>query len=173
VLAKASLVHELLPLSIGFQLDASLPASILELWRTPPPVSTWVPEVRYRALKLATFDAQGLSDAAAMELMRGNYRRLLRNPIYSVLFGLMGAERMLKGAARRWSQFHRGTELALVELGTNEGVVELTTPHPIFHGLVNAIQAMSFEVILERAGGKDVTVEPSVVPTGFRYATRW
>ncbi|MGE0791957.1 MAG: hypothetical protein AB7S26_40155 [Sandaracinaceae bacterium] len=166
-------MHELLPLTVGWPLDRSLPEPILDLWRSPPPVTRWVPEVSYRALKLAMLDAQGLSDDEALERMRSNYRRLIRGPLYGALFSLLGAERMIRGAPSRWTQFHRGTSLDIEAIGPRSATVELRTPHPILFGLVGELQVLSFRVILERAHADGVRFDTEPTDRGFRYSIAW
>ncbi len=171
--AKASLVHEVLQLAEGRTLDPALPSVVHQLFAAPPPVSGWVPEVLYRTLMLGILDARGLSDADALRVMRAKYRQILSSPLYSVLFGLVGAPRFLKSIDQRWRQFHRGTEMQATVSG-RDVTIEFLAPTPMFEGLVGEIQKVSMEVILARVtGNQNGVLHVERRPRGYRYVGTW
>lgn len=157
--------------------EGELPSEMLQLLREPPPVSSWVPEVLFNATMLATFDQDFAEVGGERAFLNWVYRRnlkLLDRPFFRVLFKVVSPSRLLIGAKHRWSAFHRGTKLDVVERDTTSGVVLLSYPATLFPSVALGAFGMSFRAAAETAGAKGVVVERTdPAPGESRYALTW
>ena len=143
----------------------------------PPPLSAWVPEVHFNALMLAVYEqvfaSAGGIPAFVVWVYEGN-RRMLRGPLYRVLFAVVSPERVLIGLQKRWSAFRRGTTLSVVSQKETLAVVKHTHPPHLMNELAAHGFAGAFRAASEAAGAKDVFVtfrESS--PTETLFEARW
>ncbi|MCA9657085.1 MAG: hypothetical protein KC486_01965 [Myxococcales bacterium] len=107
---------------------AGLPAPLADLVAAPPPISSWIPEVHHQALVEAIVDEFYDSRDAYLEVAYACQRRLFSTRIYAPLLQLVSPERLLRQAAKRWGNFHRGTSLEVLEEGDH--VAQLRVLHP-------------------------------------------
>lgn len=110
---------------------ASLPPRLAALVREPPPPNTWVTEVEYQCVLLATGDELGFSDSAYADHTYRVAKTLYASPMYASLMRVAGPALILKGASLRWSNFRRGTKLDARTIKATSSV-RMTFPHGLF-----------------------------------------
>jgi hypothetical protein len=174
--AKASLLRDMVETR---PLDPDAPTLLEDLrpWiRDPPPVSSWMPEVAFVASALTIYDVHfGGHDLAGFEQWIVAFNTaLFRKPLYRVLFALMAPERLVVGATKRWSAFHRGTSLALLERGVCSSLVRVEFPPHLYdrvmlHGLTAGLRA----AVLVAGGREATTTLETADATSAEYWIRW
>jgi hypothetical protein len=134
---------------------AILPPPLLALLDDPPLPSDWIPEVPFLALMVA-HESQPSPSAHTQWAYERN-RRLLRSPLYSVLFRVAGPARVFTGMTTRWQAFRRGTEVVMHEQTAGRAVVELRYPGNLYPAgaLVNVCCAV--RAVLDAAGAASST----------------
>ncbi|MGE3672796.1 MAG: hypothetical protein AB7K71_24190 [Polyangiaceae bacterium] len=110
---------------------APLPPRLAALVRDPPPPNTWVTEVEYQCVLLATGDELGYSDSAYADHTYRVAKALYASPMYASLMRVAGPALILKGASLRWSNFRRGTKLDARTTKASSSV-RMTFPHGLF-----------------------------------------
>jgi uncharacterized protein (TIGR02265 family) len=170
---KASILRQFVGRPHASALAKALPAELRGLVEAPPPATEWISEVKATAIYLALRDVMG-SDEAFLEYTYEMNRRLLSGPLYRVLFALVSPERVIKGAASRWSQLHRGTELRTEALSPPRVRFRLVSPIGLVPEVLARAYGGAYRVAIELAGARavDVTIE-SAGPTGYTFALRW
>jgi hypothetical protein len=152
-----------------------LPGPIGELVAHPPMISAWIPEVHHQALIVGVVERVFDGDQETfLDLMLRMQRRLLGRKIYAPLLQLIDPSRLLKQAAKRWTNFHRGTTLEVTPVGDREARVGLPHPAGLFSTPGRRALAGGFRAAIEagRTHEADVTVvEASAERTEFRL--RW
>jgi hypothetical protein len=154
-----------------------VPDPILELVHRPPTVNQWLPEVFHGVLGAATYDTM-FRDHGGMPAFRawvldGN-RKLLRGPLYRVLFLVLSPERIFLAAGRRWEAFHRGSTLRVLEHTARDARARLTYPPGLFGELSCNAFAGAFTAAAEAAGAKDVVTRAQIESdTSTLYSTSW
>jgi hypothetical protein len=175
-LAKVALVRDLLE---SRPLDASaddVPDGLRPMLAAPPPVSSWIPEVHFVAVGLAIYARHfGANDLAGYEdwICTSNMA-LFRKPLYRVLIALLSPERLLIGTSKRWSAFHLGTTLSVVE--HTEGSARLRIEFPAYLYGTEILRGMSagLRAAVIVAGGRNVaTGVEDATPTSAEYWLRW
>lgn len=145
--AKCSLVRAALGIhSVPRSLPAGLPPALAELLHAPPPATAWIPETHYNAACLAITDLHSLDHEGFAELWYDLMRALMSGPIYGRLFRLLSPSFIVRSAASRWGQFHRGwtVDAQVRRLGLEIGLrfpADLLDPYMI-HGYRGVWQAM-------------------------------
>jgi hypothetical protein len=155
----------------------ALPEPVETLVRHPPGVSSWVPEVHHAVVVSAVFDAR-FRDAGGLgafeSWVRDGNRRLLRGPLYRVMFVVLSPSRVLSGAQQRWATFHRGSLLTVVKREERVVVARLTYPPHLFGDLSLRAFAGAFQAALESAGAKSPRVTTQVESPGAAlYDAHW
>ncbi|HTJ84859.1 MAG TPA: hypothetical protein VL400_24235 [Polyangiaceae bacterium] len=170
---KASIFRQFIGRPHATALAKVLPAELRGLVEAPPPATEWISEVKATAVYLALRDLMG-SDDAFLEYTYEMNRRLLSGPLYRVLFALVSPERVIKGAASRWGQLHRGTELRTEGFSPPRVRFRLVTPVGLVPEVLARAYGSAYRVAIELAGARsvDVTVE-SASPTAYTFALRW
>jgi hypothetical protein len=178
-LAKATVV---LPWRAGAVGDAlhrcrELPAALRALVEEPPAVSGWIPEVELAALILAAYDAhfaEAGGEDALQAYIHATNRAVFKGPLYAILFAVASPERLLVGAAQRWSAFHRGSKLEVVSREPGGAVMDLAHPAGIFSEHSLRGHGTSFALAAELAGGREVrATHERVAPGVTRYTLAW
>ena len=101
-------------------------------------------------------------------------RDLLSGAMYRVLFAFVSPKRVLTGAASRWGQMHRGTDLRAIRVTDAEAVVRLTGPPNLVPHAVAIAYGTAMRAALELAGGEEVAVTcRRDGPDGFSYLASW
>ena len=173
-LHKAAIFREFLVGLDTAELAEAVPSELAPLVLTPPPVNAWLPEVHAHAVYIAACDVLFADEAAFVRAAYENNLRLLESPLYNILFKLVSPERVLGGAASRWSKFHRGQELVLDEAGHGRAVVRLVAPMGLTTPLLARCYGTGFRAAIEAAGGAGVKVEVEATGRGgYRFEARW
>ena len=137
----------------------TLPAELERYALDPPAIGAWVPETFHSTLVGAIFDHRfreqgGLPAFEAWAHERN--RRLMRSPLYRVLFWVVRPERVFIGVQKRWSAFHRGSVLEVVSEKTLQRTVRLFHPPHLFSEHALHTFAAAFRAAGEAAGLKEV-----------------
>jgi hypothetical protein len=156
---------------------AAVPDVVRSLMDDPPVPGTWVPEVHFQALMAAIYDDH-FADAggiAALEAWTCERNRVIfRSAIYRVLFLIVSPERVFTGADKRWSAFHRGSELEVVGVGNHQATIRLIYPAGLMLDVCAHSYGGAFRAALAAAHAKlgeiDCAVESD---TSTRYDVRW
>jgi hypothetical protein len=152
---KASLLHSLktdLPLD---SLVESLPSALQEIVTQPPPVSSWIPEVYFRALLRASFDSFFRDRRKYVAWGYEAQRRVLSSPLYRPLFMVMSTERGFRLASSRWENFHKGVSLT-VHMGERGGRIVFEFPAHLLTLFDLEVTMCGIRVALELIGARDV-----------------
>jgi hypothetical protein len=175
-IAKASLLRDVVQ-SRPIDPDGDyVPEGLRALLRTPPPVSSWIPEVAFVTSRMIVYgrDFGGTDIAGYAEWIHAVNTALLRHSLYRVLFAFTAPERLLIGTAKRWSAFHRGTQLVIMEHTPDSALVRIDFPPHLFspemlHGFTAGLRAA-----VTVAGGRDVETElAAIAQTRGEYWIRW
>jgi hypothetical protein len=155
----------------------AVPEVVRSLLDDPPVPGAWVPEVHFQALMAAIYDHHFAADggAAALEAWTCERNRVIfRSALYRVLFLLVSPDRVFTGAAKRWSVFHRGSELDVVGVGNRQATIRLVYPAGLMLDLCARSYGGAFRAALAAAHAKlgeiDCVVESD---TSTRYDVRW
>ena len=154
-----------------------LPEVVRKLVDEPPAVGSWVPEVHFQALMATIYDshfaAAGGIDALEAWTCERN-RVIFRSPLYRVLFLVVSPERVFAGAAKRWSIFHRGSRIEVVDIVPQKATVRLTYPAGIMLDLCARAYGGAFRAALAAAHAKLGTIDCEVESdTSSLYVARW
>lgn len=121
----------------------------------------WVPEVLCSTIIMMTRDQ--LDDEASLTAAVYDANvRLFRSPLFRGLMLVMSTTLVVMGAAKRWSAFHRGSELEITEWERsshhNVAHVELRHPPGLFLGIHHRVfgEALRAAAVLNRARSVDV-----------------
>ena len=156
--------------------EGSLPEPLLRVVRHPPPMSSWIPETIFVAATLATYDeAFGGEDLSAFEDWVCEVdRALFRNPVYRILFALISPSRLVALAASRWSAFHRGTTLTILERSPESARLRLDFPDHLFnHVMIVAFMGALRAAALEAGAAKATGHVDSASATRAEYSVSW
>ncbi len=174
VIVKASVLREFTRELAGSDLAGKLPEAVGELITSPPPVSAWVPEVHAVTLFVGVRYLLMESDASFLEWAYKHNTRLLRGPLYAILFKLVSPERVLRGASERWGHFHRGIELGAPKLAKGSATLTMTCPPKLMPRFLAAAYGTGFRAALEAAGASSVTLELlQSNATSFQFQGTW
>lgn len=171
---KGSLLRSALAQQPIEELSARLPAPLAALVRDPPVDSEWVSEVRFAAIVHGVADVRGYSDADVVAWTRDRNRALFRNPAYRILMAVASPGALVRGAAMRWSNWHRGTSLE-VEGILDEGVRALLRfPGGLFDGLMLDGFGAAFVAALELARAPSPAARwERLEPGAARFVVSW
>ncbi len=167
--AKGSLVRSVLDGQPGEELLPRLPAPLHRYVTDPPMAGEWLPEAHLAALIHAVSDLRRMSDEEVWAWVRGGNRALFSSPAYRILMAVVSPGSMIRYAARRWENWHRGTHL---EAGgvTDEGVrLRLSFPVGLFDPSLLRDYCEAFAAALEMSHARDPQVR--VIESGPGRAT--
>lgn len=174
-LIKASVIRDALnnkPLAD----DPSLPAPIRAFLQNPPPVSSRVPEVLSNAMLLTLYDVHfgALGRQAAWDWMHAATYKLLRTPLYRILFAVLSPERLLSGLAQRWQAFRRGSELIMTDKNAGSARLKLVFPAGLHTDLTLDLLSAAIQAAIDCSGARSVNVEVQARSAGEAvFACRW
>jgi hypothetical protein len=137
--------------------EGSLPEAIATLLRDPPPVSSWLNEVTFHGAMLAIYDesfAGSHLEAFGDWIFESNLE-LFRKSLYRVLFAFVSPSRLVELVASRWSAFHRGTSLSLVERDAASARVKLEYPARLYDSVMLHAVASGIRAAITVAGARD------------------
>ena len=122
----------------------------------------WLPEVVGNTLVLMMRDACFSSDDAFLDWCCDNMATLFNKPMYRVMMHVFSTALVVMGAAKRWSSFHRGSELAVKPMRKSEGRYEtsatLTYPPHLFSGLLAPQLGVTYLAALKANKAQDPQV---------------
>jgi hypothetical protein len=147
-LAKGSLarnVAEGQPAELAQRLPAPLGAYLTD----PPLAGEWFPEAHLCGLILGIADLRRMSDTEVCAWARARNRALFQSPAYRILMAVVSPASLVRFAARRWENWHRGTRLEAEDLADGGARLTLRFPPGLLDGLVLRAYAQAFEVALE------------------------
>ncbi|MGB8930359.1 MAG: hypothetical protein WCC48_03805 [Anaeromyxobacteraceae bacterium] len=172
--AKGSVLRSTLVQQPVAEIAARLPAPLRAIVTDPPIDSEWMSEVRLVAVYLAVTDVRGYGDAEALAWARDRNRALFRNPAYRILMAVSSPATLLRGAAMRWSNWHRGSTLEIDGI-LDEGVRALLRfPPGLFDELMLKVFGEAFSAGLELAHARTPASTVELVEAGVaRYTVRW
>jgi hypothetical protein len=173
-LAKGSVLRSTLIQQPIEQIAARLPPALRPLVTDPPVDSEWVSEVRFAAVYHAVADVRGYSDADVQTWARDRNRALFRNPAYRILMAVSSPGTLVRGAAMRWSNWHRGTSLE-IEGFLDEGVRALLRfPEGLYDQMMLDVFGEAFVAALELARAPSPVARVQLVEPGVaRYLVSW
>jgi hypothetical protein len=172
---KASVIRDALN-SKPLDDDPRLPAPIRAFVQSPPPVSSLVPEVLSNAILLTMYDVHfgALGRRAAWDWMHATTYKLLRAPLYRILFAVMSPERLLTGVAQRWSAFRRGTELSITDKKDGFARLKLVFPVALHTDLTLYLLSSAFQAAIDCSGAREASVEVEARSASEAvFACRW
>jgi hypothetical protein len=146
----------------------ALPAELLRLVDEPPMGSEWVREVHAMALLYGLADVAELADEALITVSRERDRRTFESPAYRFLMAVATPGLLVRSAAARWSNFHRGSSLEVEGIADDGVRVGLRFPRGIFDGLHLRCFAGSFVAALELSNAR--APHADIVESGPGYA---
>jgi hypothetical protein len=175
-MAKVALVRDLIE---SRPLDPSadhVPDELRRMLATPPPLSSWIPEAHFVAMSLTIFARDfGATDFGAFEdWICTRNMALFRKPLYRVLIALMSPERLLVGTSKRWTAFHLGTTLSVIDHGPGSARLKIAfPPHLYGHEMLRGMSA-GLRAAVNVAGGRNVAIGiDDETPTSAEYWLRW
>jgi hypothetical protein len=134
-----------------------LPAPLVALLDEPPLPNAWVSEVSFNALLMA--HEEQLAPDVLSAWVEARNRRLMRSPLYAVLFRLVGPERILSGSANRWRAFRRGTELRVVAQAKGSATVQIDSPFRLYTASIVDNITKAWGAACEVAGARNFVGE--------------
>lgn len=137
-----------------------LPGPLAELVDAPPLVNSWIHEVHHQALIAGIIDRLYPARVDAfMALMFSVQRDVLGGRIYAPLMQLISPARLLAHAARRWSNFHRGSRLIVERRSPTAARVTVEHPPRLYTEVGRLGLAQGFCAAIEASRGRDGAVE--------------
>lgn len=151
---------------------AELPAEVGALVDEPPLPSAWVPEVHLNVLQLAYQERCSAGEWDAW--VTASNRAIFEAPLYRVLFPVIGIERIVTGAAKRWSAFRRGTTVDVTLREAKRVELEIRFPEHLYdEALVHSME-LAFCALGLVAGARDVVAQAvTVLPTSAQIILAW
>lgn len=159
-LAKAAILRHALS-DVRLPEPDALPPALARLITDRPALTAWVPEVHFNAMMLAIYDCEFAANGGLARYERWAHernRKLLRSPLYRILFLVVSPDRLLRGAEKRWSAFRRGTTLHVVEHTDTSAKLTFHYPPKLQTELSMLGLAIALRAALETAGAKHVVV---------------
>jgi len=146
---------------------------IATMLRTPVPHSAWISEVAVSSAILALTDHYGYDDEETVRWFHECNSALLTNRMYRAIMSLASPALMMKGAAHRWGNFHRGTGFGMAQEG-NEAHITLRFPPFLFDAVVLRGLAEGIQIAVSMSRAKDAQVEiVSSNPQSAVYRLSW
>jgi hypothetical protein len=172
--SKASLIRHMQDAMPFEAAPGELPEAVHALWKAPPPSSSLVPTAQFLALTLAYGDAHFPRDEDFLEWLYGLSAALYAKPLYRFLMYVATPRQLVHGAARRWHQFHQGTDLDLAEEGDGWAILTVRFPPKLYTQSLLGTNIAAIRAAVVAAGGKDVRGELlGVTDTEGRMRLTW
>jgi len=170
--AKASVFRSALEIQ-PVEPDPGWPKPILDLVRSPPPPTAWIPEAVSVAAHFAVADASGLDDDGVLDWSYRANSALARSRLYQALTQLASPSLLLRGAGLSWTMIHRGVEIEVAHEDHRATIVAIHPRH-LWTEFVHRSTTTGFRAVLESSRGQNVRVElVSVEPTRGEYLCTW
>ncbi len=173
-LAKGSVLRSTLAQQPIPELAAALPEPLKALVTDPPVDSEWISEVRFGAIYHAVADLRRLTDADMLTWARERNRALFRNPAYRILMAVSSPATLIRGAAMRWSNWHRGTALEIEGIQDDGVRALLRYPEGLYDRTMLEAFGEAFAAGLELARAPTPAARVEIVEPGVaRYLCSW
>ena len=158
--SKASLIRNMEESRHFEAQSGELPEPCYELLKNPPPNSAWSPSVPFIALMLAFADVHFPGDDERFAgWIYDLSAALFAKPLYRFLMYVAAPKMFINGSANRWSQFHQGTEMNVVDRGDKWAVFRINWPPYLFDAVAMRSVSTSIAAAIAAAGGKSVQDE--------------
>jgi len=139
-----------------------LPRRVRALYAPDAALPEWLPEVEFQAAVLAARDAYSGTDEAFCRWVGTITAESFDNPVLRTLMRLVSPSLVVLGAARRWTMFHRGSELTTEPqepLGArSRSLATLRYPEALFSEFCAQALAAAFEATARSSRGTHVLV---------------
>jgi hypothetical protein len=172
-LAKASMLRRALaerPLARE-HVEALAPGAA-RIVSCPPLDGEWVPDVWLASILLAIADAYGMSDEQYLDWMRELNTRMF-NTIFRLLMKVAPPDLIVRTASARWSVFHRGSTLTVVDSAPGRCAARLAFPVRLFHGLALRQFVAVFEAAARLSDPAATVALTSSDDHGARFDLAW
>ena len=157
--------------------DGNLPEPAVRLLRDPPTATSWVPEVAFNTVMAALYDVvfrENGGPAAYEEWSAEQNARLLRTPLYRILFAVVSPERLLVAASARWAAFRRGTSVAVLDHDRSTMSFRLTCPPNLYPPVGLHAFSAAFRAATQAAGGRVTVIQwTAESPAAVRWHIEW
>lgn len=176
-MVKGSLVRGAVESGLLAPTGGQLPAVLDALLVNPPQLNVWLPEVHLNALMTAIYEARFAPSGGIEAYERWVWeqdRRILRSPLYRILFMVVSPSRLFVGAQKRWSAFRRGSELRILEHGERQATVSLLHKPHVMTDLSTRSMSIALRAALEACGASEVKIEVTFqTAEQVIYQVRW
>ncbi len=172
--AKGSLVRNTLEGQPIAEIAPFLPPRLRPLATEPPMAGEWIPEVHFVALFLAVTDIRGMDDVEISSWARERNRVLFRSPAYRLLMSVSSPATLVRSAALRWGNWHKGSRLEVEGVGDDGVRFLLRFPDGLFDAVMVRVFSEAFSAALEMASTPTPEILVLAEGRGFaRYLARW
>jgi hypothetical protein len=157
--------------------DPSLPEPVIDFFRGRFE-KDWMPEVLGQVVHLMIRDQALSTDEAILKWSHETNARFFRDSPFRLLVRLLSPTLLVMGAAQRWTALHEGSELRTTRVTQTDGISRtsgvLTFPDGLFPELFLRVLVPAFQVAVEAARAKDVSVRLAASSsTGATYEIQW
>ncbi len=151
---------------------------ILKQYLTGQHTEKWFPEAAGNALMLSIRDVCFSTDAAFLKWSCDYIGRLFQRPLYRILMNVFSTSLVVMGASKRWSTFHRGTQLKPEPLKKRDGrcyvTGEFSYPPHLYNDLIMDHMGSVYKAALLANRAEDIEiVVDSVGETKSRMSISW
>lgn len=141
---------------------SGLPRRVRALYAAGAALPELLPEVEFQAAFLAARDAYAGTDEAFCRWVGAISTEMFDRPVLRTLMRLVSPSLVVLGAARRWTAFHRGSELSTEPqepIGDrSRSLATLRYPEALFPEFFAQALAASFEAAVRSSRGTHVLV---------------
>jgi hypothetical protein len=159
-LIRADVLQNILVDFPSLRADGELPPMLLDFIKGKS--TQWVPEAVGNIFYMLVRDLSD-SDESFLAWNRKNIMRVFNQPLNRALIFIFSASLIVMGSAKRWSTFHRGTELKPEPIAQQNrrfiAKVNLTAPARLFTNLMLRQHCTTFESALDACKARDIRVE--------------
>jgi hypothetical protein len=150
-------------------ISAPLRAELARPWSS----QEWMPSVLVVTVLTMVRDVAHESDDAFLEWNFARQLRLYRNPLFRALIFLLSPTLLFMGSARRWHNFHRGSDL-VVHGDKYRAELELRFPAQVYSPVFLLSLVAAFRAALHAARASGASVElVETTATRARYRAQW
>ncbi len=133
----------------------------------------WFPEVAGNALLLSIRDACFTTDAAFLKWSCEYMGRLFQRPLYKIFMNVFSTTVIVMGASKRWSKFHKGTDLKAQPLKKIDGRCHSSgsihyPPHLYTDLIINHLGSV-YKAALLANHAEDIQIEAKVLSETEAY----
>lgn len=152
-LLRSTLDHDPLPPHVV----AALPDALRPVVETPPPVSSWVPEVHNVAILCAVYDAMGGDDEAFDLACLERQKKLFAGPLYKIVFAISSPASLIRSVANRWKSLRKGTLPVIEESSPTGATFFLELPDGLWNATpMHTAFRVGLGVVLSLSRARDV-----------------